>query len=547
MGCQAGRAGTAQQAPKQRMSSPRQGSADHRPVYLYPGRGAGGGARRMAVRAGVDDRCTGPAASRAVEHGRAAAGGDQLGRPDADPRWRDHHAALHERADLTDAGITPAGRRNGQATGHPGDRAGGDRAASRSTRCRGWLIQLRGCRPYRRRKRGGSPDRRQGARTARRRGRRAGCGCGGRGPAGGSKVAGESAERCSRPDSRRPGYGRHAGNGWTRTCARRSGLACRDGRLLGRGGLLRCDGIAGSGRRVSSRARLVCCSGLVSGCERSACRSRLVPAGSRLLRLRRHILRPDGAADLPADRRVDHALAPLGGRAGPGGEGAAGRHLPVDRTQCHRQGGGFTARRPGHDRAQDSSRVGDRCPGQGRRCVGGQVVGRCSPWGSRRAARCCQQLAGRRVRWRLPGRGARTGPGGGRTAPGGGRAGSAEGARAAGSRAAGSAGGRRAAGSLAAGSRAARSGSAPVDTLPRHDRSRGAGAGRSGPRRSGRWRHGAPGNSGRRRQLCDGSRRSQSKTRLRAGRRAGTGPERLRGRRPGRRWGCRLVRGCRPG
>ena len=117
------------------MSGSGQRSADHRPVHFHAisaavadddraRQGTGGGALlKPAVQGGWT-------ASRAVGHGRAAAYRRQVSRPDADPWWRDHHAALHERAELTGAGITPAGRRNGQATGQPGGRGGAYRTVS---------------------------------------------------------------------------------------------------------------------------------------------------------------------------------------------------------------------------------------------------------------------------------------------------------------------------------------------------------------------------------------------------------------------------------
>jgi hypothetical protein len=213
------------------------------------------------------------------------------------------------------------------------------------------------------------------------------------------------------------------------------------------------------------------------GTELVRLRSRLPCRGGCLLRRGWEVLRPDGAADLPAYWRIDHVLVAL---AGSWGCGVAGRHVLVDRPQRHWKGSGFAAGRTRNDGAQDASR-----PGGGQRgpCGGGSRADRGNTARRRRPVGRCRHGAVRRAR------------------P----------ADTAGSRtAAVSAGGRG--GGLAGRTRVASPGG--ISVAGRDDWS--TCAERAWPGRSGRWRHGAPGHPRRRRQRFGRPGSGKSENRLRA-------------------------------
>ena len=145
----------------------------------------------------------------------------------------------------------------------------------------------------------------------------------------------------------------------------------------------------------------------------------------------RHVLRPDAAADLPANGCILHlpvpratvgaarvAVGPALAEAGPAlaeagpalakagsarGDRVAGQDLPAHRPHCHRQAGGFAGGGARHDRAQDPSGTGG---GKGGPCS-------CRPDGSRVGRRPGRLAAGDRVGAARPGTGrhgtARTG------------------------------------------------------------------------------------------------------------------------------------------
>lgn len=288
------------------MGSTGQRPPDHRPVDLD----AGHGGRRAAGLGGCGGRLAGPGG---CGHRRATQGRQLLGRADADPGWRDDHAALHEGTELAGGSrISAAGRRGRQATRQPPGRRRTEvcRATGRGSRSIG--VQRR--RPDRRGQRGGAPDhRRSGA---------------------------DGTETCRAVTDR--AVTSWAVSGRAVTClAVTVGAAERCPRTGGPGTGAAADAAAG-GRR-SGGATGGGSDGLP--CDRAG----------RLAARCRQVLRPDGAAGLPPDRRIGEVLSSRAQPAHPGSGRATGRQLPAHRAQRHRQAGRVGARGAGNDRPQRPS------------------------------------------------------------------------------------------------------------------------------------------------------------------------------------------------